>query len=198
MSEVWRPGHVFRPDVKTGIQLTEGQVKLWDRGLIVAEAQWRGRSWTFWHELVFADLFPQVAYWWFHSAWTQQVRVSRADRDRRRGGLYGYMQFVDEETPAQLWFWDAEQIAAPFPPFADKPGNLPLQIALCRLIAGLVETDDTTSDEWYTVTSLVHRDELAQVFAETWPETWYPSLVKSRNMRKAFCLTQGLLPDEEA
>jgi hypothetical protein len=196
MTEVWHPGHVFRPDLRTGIQLlSDGLVKLWDRGQIVAEAQWHGEPWAFWYDLVFLDLFPQVTYWWFHSAWTQQVRVTQAERDPTPGSLYGYMQFIDEETPAQLWFWDAEQITTPFPPFEEKPGNLPLQIALCRLVCGVVETDDTIPDEWYTVTSLVHRNELAQVFPEVWPETWYPALVKSRNMRRAFCLAQGLLPE---
>lgn len=196
MSELWCPGHVFRADLKTGIQLLDdGQVNLWDRGgQIVAQAHWEQGAWALWYELAFANLFPQVTHWWFRSAWTQQVRVSRPAGRDANGGLYGYMQFVDEETSAQTWFWDEEQITTPFPPFEDKPGNLPLQLALCRLVVGVVETDDTTPDEWYTITSLVHRGELALAFPEEWAETWYPALAKSRNMRKAFCLAQGLMP----
>jgi hypothetical protein len=57
---------------------------------------------------------------------------------------WGYMQFVDKNVPAGMWTI-AEggrlQIAVPFPPNEVQPVNLPLRLALARLVAGVIHDE---------------------------------------------------------
>lgn len=188
--KTWRPGHVYHNGIRTGIQLTGNKALLWDGGRRVAEANWNGKPWDFWYNLKFVELFPQVTHWWFQSAWTHQVRVSQPQGSDVQG-IYGYIQFIDEESHGNIWYYDDNTYSVPFPPFEAQPGNLPLQISLCRLVDA-VRRGQLPANEWYTVTSLVGRDELEQVFPQEWSESWRPQLVPAHNMRLSFCRLLGV------
>ncbi len=81
---------------------------------------------------------------------------------------WGYMQFIDESVPAQVWNASAmdggmSEIAVPFPHNEVQPVNIPLRLALARLVAGVL-ADEVARDVWMVITSLVQRNDLAQVF----------------------------------
>src|SRR4030042_720582 len=104
MSERMAPGHMYLPRLGTGIQWQPGLVKLWERGKVTAEASHTTQSpYEFWYNLAFADCFPEVTHWWFRSAWTQKVRLTRLHGQMADGVLWGWMQFIDDQTPAQMY-----------------------------------------------------------------------------------------------
>lgn len=194
-NNTWYPGHVYRQDTGTGIKLLpeSGRVELYAKGELIKGVAWQGgTAWDFWYSLAFVELFPEVTHWWFGSAWTQRVRATRQiGTDPNTGAAYGYIQFIDGDVAGNYWYVGDAQVDAPMPPYEERRDNLPLHIALCRLVKG-VHDGNLQENKWYTVTSLVPSEELTTVFPEQWLETWYPSLVQSRNMRSAFCMALGL------
>lgn len=161
------PGHVYQPTLGTGIEWKPGKVRLLHAGDIIAEGSHTTDSpWEFWYTLAFAHTFPQVEQWWFRSAWTGMVRISRPVQVMDAITTMGYVQFTDTRTPGQIWSvadHDPLEIAVPFPIHNVEAVNLPLRLALARMIFGVIN-DDIRADEWYTVTSLVRPDELATTF----------------------------------
>jgi len=195
MNERMAPGHVYQSRLGTGIQWQPGVVKLWEGGKVTAEAPHTTTTpYEFWHSLAFAGCFPDVTHWWFRSAWTQRVRLTRLQGLLEDGTAWGWMQFVDEQTPAQIYtLTDADPpvIAVPYPPNEVQPVNLPLRLALSRLVRGVI-TDQAIPDQWVIVTSLVRWDELASVFpTELRALPWQVAGV-STSLRQALCELQGL------
>lgn len=192
MTERMAPGHVYQPKLGTGIEWKQGEVSLWEGGKIVETARHSSTSaYEFWHGLAFAEAFPGVSHWWFRSAWTQRVRLSGIQGTSSGGTVWGYMQFIDEQIPAQTWSvteGERPEIFVPFPPNEVQPVNLPLRLALARLAAGVV-ADEVQRDAWLVVTSLVHRDELALAFSDTQP--WQLEGIHAP-LRNALCSLQGL------
>lgn len=152
------PGHSYNPATGTGIAWAPGQVQLWEGGQVIATAAHTTADlWTFWYDLAFAAAFPQVTHWWFGSAWTGKVwvRPIGAQAQGRSQVLTGGIRFVDRAEPEFTWqvtLDDAQEpwptadgtpaavpalVAVPLPPWAVQPLNLPLRIALARVVLGL-------------------------------------------------------------
>jgi hypothetical protein len=167
MNERMAPGHVYQPRLGTGIQWQPKMVKLWEGGQVAAEAPHATQSpHEFWYSLAFADCFPEVTHWWFRSAWTQRVRLTGLQGQMPNGALWGWMQFIDVQTSAQMYtITEAEPpvIAVPYPPNEVQPVNLPLRLALSRMVAGIV-TGEVIPDQWMIITSLVAKDQIEPVF----------------------------------
>jgi len=164
------PGHVYQPRLGSGIEWMPGAAKLWEKGEVAEVCTHHTASpYEFWHSLAFTECFETVTHWWFRSAWTQRVRLTRPQGSMGEGVVWGWMQFVDEKTPAGMYSvaeGDVPLIAVPYPPNEAQPTNLPLRLALGGLVAGML-TGRVTPDEWMVVTSLVQRDKLAAVFPES-------------------------------
>jgi hypothetical protein len=197
MNERMAPGHVYQPRLGTGIQWQPGVVKLWENGQVTAEAAHTTASpYEFWYGLAFAGCFPDVTHWWFRSAWTQRVRLTRLQGELADGSLWGLMQFIDEHTPGQMYtISDTEPpvIAVPYPPNVVHSVNLPLRIALSHLVVGII-TGEVNPDQWKIVTSLVKREELDAVFPI--PQVALPWQLEGIeiSLRQALCDLQGLMP----
>ena len=194
-NERMAPGHVYQPHLGTGIEWQPGEVRLWEGGQVTGTAAHQTESpYEFWYQLAFADCFPDVTHWWFRSAWTQRARLTRPQGTMDEATVWGYMQFVDAETPAQMWTLtesDPPIMAVPFPPNEVQPVNLPLRLALARLVAGVI-TDDVLPDEWLVITSLVKRDDLAAAFPTTRQALPWRLEGVEIPLREAFCQLQGL------
>ncbi|MBN2148836.1 MAG: hypothetical protein JW726_15720 [Anaerolineales bacterium] len=94
------------------------------------------------------------------------MRLSHPQGVMAEGTVWGWMQFIDEQTPARIYTiteGEVPLIDVPYPPNENQPANLPLRLALARLVAGVM-TGEVVPDEWVVVTSLVRREELGQVF----------------------------------
>ena len=195
MKERMAPGHVYLPRLGTGIQWLPGVVKMWEGGQVTAEAPHTTKSlYEFWYNLAFADCFPEVTHWWFRSAWTQKVRLTRLQGEMADGILWGWMQFVDEHTPAGMYTITETEppvITVPYPPNEVQPVNLPLRLALSRLVSGVI-TGDVEPGKWNIVTSLVRCDKLESVYSTSLaPIPWQLEGIDT-SLRKALCYLQGL------
>ncbi len=135
-----------------------------------------------------------VTHWWFRSGWTQRVRLSGIQGTLNGGStVWGYMQFIDEETPAQAWSMmegERPEIFVPYPPNEAQPVNLPLRLALARLVAGVV-SDQVQRDTWMVLTSLVPRGELVQAFPDTLEALPWQLEGIQIPIRQALCTLQG-------
>ena len=191
------PGHVYLEALGSGIQWTPERVHLWENGRLVESAVHTTVSASeYFHGLHFAISFSSVSHWWFRSAWTQKVRVSGLQGLMDAGTAWGYMQFIDESVPAKIWTAGVvdgrlTEIAAPFPPNEVQPVNLPLRLALARLVAGII-SDEVLRDEWLVITSLVRRDELERVFPTAIDQMGWRLEGVSSSLRRKLCHLQGL------
>lgn len=175
------PGHKFLDRLGSGIKWQPGVARLYERG-----------------ELVFVDVFPQVTHWWFHSAWTQRVRLTRAEGllENSPATIYGYMQFIAEDQPGQLWTIterDVPVVETPYPPNEAKPVNLPLRLALARLVVATL-SDDVITDQWLGITSLVQGGQLAQALPTQRDALPFRLAGIETDLRAAFCRLQGIQP----
>jgi hypothetical protein len=195
MTDQIAPAHIYRPELGSGIEWLPGQAKLYQFGRPIATARHDTPSpYAFWHNLAFAECFPEVTHWWLRSAWTQALRLTRLQGLMDDGAAWGWMQFVDDQTPAQMYTItesDPPVVAVPFPPNENQPLNLPLRLALARLAVGLLH-DDVVPDEWLLVTSLVPRDELRDVFSTELSTIWVLEGLETMPLRQALCQLQGL------
>jgi hypothetical protein len=196
IQERMAPGHVYQPQLGSGVEWQAGTVKLWERGEVTFEASHHTDSqYEFWRSLAFADCFPDVTHWWFRSAWTQRVRLTRAQGMLGDDTIWGYIQFIDEHIPAQVWTISEKNvpvIEVPYPPNENQPVNLPLRLALSNLVAGIL-SDDVVPDTWMVVTSLVEREQLALTFPEYENNGFYYRLAGiDTSLRDALCWLQGL------
>jgi hypothetical protein len=191
------PGHAYIYKLGSGIQWTPAQIYLWDMGKMVESAAHNTHSaYEYFHGLCFAESFPSVTHWWFRSAWTQKVRLTGTQGLMDNETAWGYMQFIDESVPAQVWtasVMDGEQsvIFAPFPPNEIQPVNIPLRLALAQLVAGVI-ADRVARDEWLVITSLVHRDDLEKVFPITRDGFGWQLEGVNTSLRDEFCRVQGI------
>ncbi|MBN2044149.1 MAG: hypothetical protein JW757_03935 [Anaerolineales bacterium] len=167
MNERMAPGHMYQSRLGTGIQWQPGVVKLWEGGQVTAKAPHSTQSpYEFWYNLAFKDSFPEVTHWWFRSAWTQKVRLTSLQGQLADGAFWGLMQFIDEQSPAQMYTITETKlpiISVPYPPKEVQPINLPLRLALSCLIVGIAK-EVFIPNQWYIITSLVHKCHLEKAF----------------------------------
>ena len=191
------PGHVYISSLGTGIQWSPAEVVLWEQGQAVERAVHQTSSaYEYFYNLEFARSFPSVTHWWFRSAWTQRVRLTGMQGMMDADTIWGYMQFIDEDVPAQQWSVlgidnAINEIAVPYPPHEVQPVNLPLRIALSRLVVGVV-ADEVQRDHWMVITSLVHRDELEKTFLLDSDGLPWKLEGVTGSIRREFCVLQGL------
>lgn len=191
------PGHVYMPALGTGIQWTEKEVVLWQNEKpMLRNSHDTASAYEYFYGLHFARSFPMVTHWWFRSAWTQRVRLSGPQGLLDGGTIWGYMQFVDEHVPSQMWAattldGGGHEIAVPYPPNEVQPVNLPLRMTLARLVAGML-IDEVQRDTWLTVTSLVAAADLQQTFpADRASIPWQIEGIHG-SARREMCVLQGL------
>lgn len=167
MNECMAPGHVYQHRLGTGIQWQPGMAKLWEGGKVTTEASHTTQSpYEFWYNLTFKDCFPEVTHWWFRSAWTQKVRLTSLQGQLADGTFWGLMQFIDEQNSGRIYTIndaDPPVIAVPYPPNEDQPVNLPLRLALSRLVTGIF-TGEVIFDRWMIITSLLAKDQIERAF----------------------------------
>jgi hypothetical protein len=84
------------------------------------------------------------------------------------------------------------EIFAPFPPNEVQSVNIPLRLALARLVAGML-ADEVARDEWLVITSLVQRADMARVFPILGDDEsrWRLEGVYS-SLRRELCSLQGM------
>jgi hypothetical protein len=82
-------------------------------------------------------------------------------------------------------------IATPYPPNEVQPVNLPLRLALSRLVSGVI-TGDIEPDQWNLVTSLVQRDELEIVYPVSRASLSWQLEGILKSLREALCCLQGI------
>jgi len=196
MTDLVAPGHVYQPDLGTGIEWVEGVATLWDRGVKIAEAPHDTKSpYEFFYGLVFGDAFPQVTHWWFRSAWTQRVRVSGPQGQLDSDTAYGYIQFIDEEQDGEVWtvstLGGVADVDVPMPPLETQAVNLPLRVTLGNLVLKTI-TGEKKSDQWQFATSLVERGVLAQAFPTGVNGMGWQMHNVHMPLRNALCHLQGL------
>ena len=176
-NETWAPGHRYQQRTETGIQFTATTIDLHARppqggpSAILATVKRPAKltEWDFWYDLMFAELFPEIGYWWFGDAWSGPVKVSRPAGQTDATTLFGYVQFTDDTTGGEPWLLqtgDPLILAVPLPHNHRQPLNLPLHLAIARLIFGAMN-DPRYADTWFPLESLVARADLAAVFPTT-------------------------------
>ena len=159
-------GHVYHPSLGNGVEWMPEIARLWQDGAAIAEAPHNTASaYEFFHELKFAEAFAEVDYWWFRSTWQGDVMLSRPrGLIDNGGGIYGYMQFNNDETPGQMWTMTDDApalLGLPFPPGEWQFANLPLLLNLARLVLAIIDDQDEVivPDEWLTISGRVRRDD---------------------------------------
>jgi hypothetical protein len=189
------PAHVYHPKLQTGIEWRPKIVRLWDRGEVILETAHKTTSaHHFWYDLAFVECFPEIGHWWFRSAWTQRVRLTKAQGKLSADTVWGYMQFVDAQQPGQMWTvteGDIPIIDTPYPPHETQPVNLPLRLALANLVSGTL-TDEVVPDRWMLITSLVERDQLDLTFPVTRNGLPFRLQGVATSLREALCGLQGI------
>lgn len=188
------PGHPYNGRFQSGIKLDGYQVSIHQRGEPIKTATLSGlmSPWQFWYNSQFVRLFPDVTHWWFFSGWTQQVRLRVLNREGT-GEINGLMQFVSDDSPGQMWFYDNGAISLPLPMGEEFPGNVPLRLALARLIYQAAVLNQVVQDQWYTVTSLIESTAVERAFPIEWKEPWWlDNAFDKNNMRASFCAQLGL------
>jgi hypothetical protein len=171
--EVVAPGHVYMPRIGTGIEVTERVAKLWIGGEPRLERPHQAPSaWDFWHDLMFADVFPEVDAWWFRDGWTGQVRFSAPAVQQDDATLMGYVQFGDDAgMPYTITEGDPIQVHVPMPLNFVQPVNFPLRIGLARHLLAMLNAPatgvDLAFDRPFYVRSFVYRHELAAALPTT-------------------------------
>lgn len=94
------------------------------------------------------------------------VRISRPFQLMDATTIIDYVQFTDKQALAHLWTMTTAKrlkMDIPFPIHNVEAINLPLRIALARMVFGVIN-DDIDADAWYAVTSLVKPDDLIATF----------------------------------
>ncbi len=176
-NETWAPGHIYNAATQTGIKFTDTTIELHARppqggpSALIARVKRPANltRWDFWYNLRFAQAFPQIGYWWFGDAWSGKIKVSRPVGRTDATTLFGYVQFTDAETGGEPWMMETGDpliMSVPLPEHHRHPLNLPLQLAIARLIFGAM-TDPRYANTWFDIQSLVRRDELESTFPTT-------------------------------
>ena len=191
------PGHAYIHTLGTGIEWKPDTVSLWEGDKVVETASHQTKSaYDYFYNLCFAESFPFVTHWWFRSAWTQKVRLSGVQGLMDNETAWGYMQFINESVPAKIWTASVvdgiqTDIFAPFPPNEVQSANIPLRLALARLVAGVI-ADEVLRDEWMVITSLVHRNDLEKVFPITGSDLHWQLEGVHSSLRSELCRVQGM------
>jgi hypothetical protein len=162
------PGHVFQAHVGTGIVWERGIARMYLYHELIASAKHDTQSpWEFWYSLAFAKAFPQVAHWWFRSAWTGPLKISPALVAMDSHTVTGLIQFGDEDLPSFPWsvteHGDELELALPYPPYEVQPTNFPLRLTMARCLLATLG-GELASNTWYMITSLVQPHELELAF----------------------------------
>ena len=157
---------------------------------------------TYYYELRFLEDFPEIAEWAIGSAWTQQVKIEQPGASQ--GELVGKLFFASEDDrgiyiverghdPMKKF---APVIQVPLPGLFNVPLNIPLRILLAQMLVAALD-DDMPYDEWIPVTSLVRRDDVADLFVTDMAGAYgFQIKALGNDLRRALCDLQNIQQGE--
>jgi len=185
---------LYQPGTGYGIRLAKKKTELWDRGALLSTGPAVDDAWKYFSAFAFREMFPEIEFWWWGSAWTQQVRLTSPQGTLPDGQtLWGYMQFTDAGASLGIYsITDAvpAEVTVPLPPGVG-PLNLPLRVILAKLALGILE-DEVAPNEWLPVSSLVAKADLEKAFMEG--ENWVLADLPAQGLMNALLVMQGLTP----
>ena len=150
------------------------------------------------YNLRFLDDFPDVTHWAFGSAWTQKIMLKKPRQMHTE--LVGTLLFGSEEDQGSYIIersYDdtlkrAPLVQTPLPALFNSPLNLPLRIVIAKMILAALD-DDLPYGQWHFATSLLPREEVAEVFARNMAATYGFQIKGVENdLRQALCELQGI------
>lgn len=191
----------LKRDTPNGIEFQDGKRMLYHQGQPIAEGRLSATlsPYDYYYNLRFVEDFPQITHWAFGDAWTQKVLIHKPNAFS--GDLVGSIHFASEDDTGTyiiernfggVGMDTAPIVQPPMPSLFHIPLNLPLRIALAKMILWALD-DDLPYDQWHFVSSLVPRDDVPQVFA--------PDIVAAHgfhlravpdDLRLALCQLQGI------
>lgn len=153
----------------------------------------------YFYELRFLDDFPQITHWAFGTAWTQQVLLKRPE-ESDGNELRGQILFASEED---VGIYSVERshdpltrlapiVNMPLPKLFPLALNLPLRVALAQMLTQALD-DELPYDQWQLVTSLLPRDDVADVLTTDMVATYGFRLKHlPDDLRQALCDLQNI------
>ncbi len=209
------PGHARQTtNAGTGLEWCPDEVRLWEydpaRNAVVVTRTASHRSesaWAFFESLAYRDLFPEVTHWWFGGAWTQRVAMRPLKSlDAHSVRLLARFGDADDDRGAlcEVWLRDRPvEVEFSRLPLGQSFANLPLVIALSRLVIGVLY--DESPQTGAVISSLVPREAIGDVLslepdivdART-GRTWRVQPCGSMPLRTYALKAQGLRPVSEA
>jgi hypothetical protein len=152
----------------------------------------------YFYNLRFLDDFSEITHWAFGDAWTQKILLKRPRQMHTE--LVGHLLFGSEddlgtyiiERNYEDVLKRAPLVQTPLPGLFNVPLNLPLRIVIAKMVLAALD-DDLPYEQWHFVTSLLPREEVAEVFTEDIAGT-YGFRIKgvANNLRQALCELQGI------
>ena len=189
---------------KNGILFEKDQRTLWFKDQQIATGVLPGRinPYTYYYKLRFLDDFPEITEWAFGSAWTQQVMIGKPRSDQ--GELLGKFYFASEDDrgiyiieprhePLKAF---APLVQTPLPGLFNHPLNIPLRIVIAQMLIAALD-DEIPYDQWIPVTSLVRREDVANLFVTDMINAYgFQIKALDNNLRLALCDLQNIQEGE--
>ncbi len=191
-----------RPGKKHGITFDpDGTRKLWlaDMQIATGVLPEQDDRYKYFYRLRFLDDFPEITHWAIGSAWTQRVMMQRPEQvesDELRGRIY----FASEddlgiyriERSYETLMSNAPIVHAPLPKLFPSALNIPLQIVIAQMVTKALD-DDLPYNQWHTVTSVLLREEVADVISTDMISTYgFRFKTLPVDLRHALCELQGI------
>ena len=152
----------------------------------------------YFYNLRFLDDFPEITHWAFGDAWTQQVMLKAPRRifDEMVGTVFFGSELDQGTYIIELSYDDAHRrapaIQTPLPELFNKPLNLPLRILIAKMAFAALD-DDLPYEQWHFVTSLLTRDEVADVLTTDMAAAYgFRIMGVANDLRQALCELQGI------
>ena len=152
----------------------------------------------YYYNLRFLDDFPDISDWAFGSAWTQKIMLTEPGQMHTE--LVGTLFFGSEDDQGtyiiERSYDDALKraplVQVPLPELFNSPLNLPLRIVIAKMILAALD-DDLPYGQWHFATSLLPREEVAEVFRNDISGS-YGFRIKgvANDLRQALCELQGI------
>lgn len=184
-------GILFSEDGTRTLWMKDQQIA---QGVLPEKLTLRG----YFYNLHFLDDFPEITHWAFGDAWTQKILLKRPHQMHTE--LVGQILFGSEDDVGtyiiERSYEDvlkrAPLVQTPMPTLFNIPLNLPLRIVIAKMVLAALD-DDLPYEQWHFVTSLVPREEVAEVLTEDIAGT-YGFRIKgvANNLRQALCELQGI------
>lgn len=185
---------------KNGILFEKDRRTLWFKDQRIATGVLPGRidPHPYFYELRFLDDFSEITEWAFGSAWTQQVMIGQPKVSQ--GELLGKFYFASEDDRGIYIIEQGHEplkkfspiIQTPLPSLFNHPLNIPLRIVIAQMLIAALD-DEMPYDQWIPVTSLVRRDDVADLFVTDMVSTYgFQIKALGNDLRQALCDLQNI------